>query len=361
MTRSAAPALPRTAVIGAGLAGLACAESLCTAGVAVSVFDKGRGPGGRLSTRRVEGMQFDHGAQYLTARDPDFRDRMARWLDQGVAAAWTGRMVRLTADAVVEESAGERFVGVPGMNALVKAMADGVTAAGGRVAFGTRVTALHRSGTGWALTGEDGGDLGRFDRVVVAVPAPQAADLLRPVLPDLAARVATARLAPCWTVMAAFDRPLDVAWEAAFVSGPGGDGGGSEERPLAWVARNGAKPGRDGTESWVMHAGPDWSARHLEDMADSVKARLLLAFTELVGPTPALLYAAAHRWRYAMPVEPLAVPALWEPAAGIALCGDWCLGARGEAAWLSGRAAARHLLGDPDPAGPGPVPATQTP
>ena len=43
-----------TAIIGAGIAGLACAQKLKQAGRSVKLFDKGRGPGGRMSTRRMQ-------------------------------------------------------------------------------------------------------------------------------------------------------------------------------------------------------------------------------------------------------------------------------------------------------------------
>ena len=41
-------------VIGAGMAGLACARELAAKGFEVTVFDKGRGLGGRTATRRAE-------------------------------------------------------------------------------------------------------------------------------------------------------------------------------------------------------------------------------------------------------------------------------------------------------------------
>jgi len=90
------------AIIGAGLAGLACADKLAAAGRAVTLFDKGRGPGGRMSTRRRETADgvacWDHGAQFFTARTPDFQTVVANWGACGVVAAWRGRFVTIDAD-----------------------------------------------------------------------------------------------------------------------------------------------------------------------------------------------------------------------------------------------------------------------
>ena len=89
--------------------------------------------------------------------------------------------------------------------------------------------------------------------------------------------------------MAAFDARLPIAPDVLR-----GDG------PVAWAARNGAKPGRTGPEAWVVQAGADWSRTHLEMTAEAVVAPLLDAFAAHAGlELPAPLSATAHRWRYA--------------------------------------------------------------
>lgn len=98
----------RTAIVGVGMAGLACAERLAGRGHVLTLLDKGRGPGGRMSTRRVATeageANFDHGAQYFTVRDPGFRTRVDAWVATGCVAPWVA-------------AGAEAFVGVPGMNA----------------------------------------------------------------------------------------------------------------------------------------------------------------------------------------------------------------------------------------------------
>jgi len=87
----------KVAIVGAGIAGLSCALRLQQDGCNVTVLDKGRGAGGRMSTRRIampggEGaggeVAFDHGAQYLTMRDPAFVEAMHGWEAAGVVARW---------------------------------------------------------------------------------------------------------------------------------------------------------------------------------------------------------------------------------------------------------------------------------
>lgn len=326
---------PQIAVIGAGLAGTACARALRAVGVATRLFDKGRGAGGRLAARRVETplgeARFDHGAQYLTARTRAFEAALA----EAGAAPWAGRFVRLTADGARTPLRDEaRYVGAPGMNGVVKALQSGLD-----VAYGRRAVGLKGGPRQWRIAFEDGGIEGPFTALVVAIPAPQAAALLNNSQLGGHTLTATARaavLAPCWAVMAVFEHAID----------PGFDGAKIEAGALAWVARNASKPGRGDLETWVLHAGSDWSQDHLEETPDTIAADLLDAFQDF-SAAPAPVWAQAHRWRYAMAAQRIgrierasedAQPLAMDAALGLGLCGDWLIGPRAEHAWTSGTA-----------------------
>ncbi|WP_253899897.1 NAD(P)/FAD-dependent oxidoreductase [Corallococcus carmarthensis] len=327
MPRRSGP-LPRVAVIGAGMSGLALARVLTGAGFGVRVLDKGRGPGGRLSTRKsADGGTFDHGAQYFTARDPLFRALVEAWMAEGIAAEWHGRIGTLTRGVVGPAKAPVRYVGVPGMNAVAKALADGLD-----VRTGVRVERVEREGRAWRLTSETGEDLGLAEVVVAAVPAPQAVPLLAGA-PELAAQAGSARLSPCWAVMARFDAPVAVALDGAFV----------EDSPLSWVARDTSKPGRAPGERWVLHGSPEYSAAHLEETAEAMAPKLVAAFSQALGRDVHAVEAVAHRWRFAMPSPPIEASSLYDAALGLGACGDWCAGPRVEGAFLSGVALARRI------------------
>jgi predicted NAD/FAD-dependent oxidoreductase len=321
----------KIAVVGAGVAGLSAARRLASAGAPVVVFEKARGAGGRAATRRADGLAFDHGAQYFTSRDPGFGRLVREWAEAGLVAEWTGRIGVLEAGAVRPVPPGtKRWVGVPGMSALARALAPGLD-----LRFGTRVEEVRRDAGRWQLLSDGGADLGRFDGVVVAVPAPQAVPLLAHE-PSLAEAAALARMRPCWAALVAFDSVLDLPVDGAFLPGPA----------LAWAARNGAKPGRPPGETWVLHAAPAWSESRLEEAPEAVLKSLLAAFGAEAGrPMPAVRHAVAHRWRFALPEPALDAPFLFDRARGLGAAGDWCGGPRIEGAFLSGLRLAEAMLG----------------
>ena len=112
--------MPKVAVIGAGISGLMCARTLVDHGFPVTLFEKSRGVGGRMATRRThDGLRFDHGAQYFTVRDGRFRRYVESWIEDGIVEPWRGRIVVLDSGTIKEEKMGaDRFVAVPGMNAM---------------------------------------------------------------------------------------------------------------------------------------------------------------------------------------------------------------------------------------------------
>lgn len=308
----------RIAIIGAGMAGLSCADSLRTIGHDVMLLDKARGPGGRMSTRRVDTplgvVSFDHGAQYFTARSPGFRKQVETWAARGIVRRWQ----LLAPDA---------WIGAPGMNAMVKAMAEGHD-----VRWNVQVNRIERHAGGWLL--EAGDTLFEdIDAAILAMPAEQALPFLSLHDFSMAREALLARSLPCWTAMFALDEPLT-----------GGPDIIRDQDNIAWAARNNAKPGRGGREGWVVQARPEWSAEHIDRPADEI-ATLLWAklCSALKADLPRPVAASAHRWRYAMSGG-LGLGSLWNARIALGVCGDWLLGPRVECAWVSGQDLARRIV-----------------
>ncbi len=330
----------RVAVIGAGIAGLSAAEELARAGFAPVVFDKGRGPGGRTSMRRAPPFEFDHGAQYFTARDEGFVERVRHWQSEGVVAPWTGRIVALASGRVSElREPTLRWVGVPAMNALATRLARELD-----VRCNTQVSSASFEGGAWRLRNAAGELLGHFELLVATLPLPQAAALFRGQS-ELAQRAAQVEASPCWAVLVGLHERLAVEFDGAFCHDSG----------LSWIARNNSKPGRAAGESWVLHATPEWTRAHLELPREQVAARLIDEFARASGvELQPLAHSDAHRWRYALPapLEPSGpssvaspAPLAWlDDARALAFAGDGCVGGRVEGAFLSGQAAARALV-----------------
>tara|TARA_R110002049_G_scaffold2750_10_gene22405 strand:+ start:14939 stop:17308 length:2370 start_codon:yes stop_codon:yes gene_type:complete len=337
--RPIAADLPRVAIIGAGVGGLMAARTLIDHGLEVQVFEKSRGVGGRLATRRIDQDQgFDHGAQYLTAKDCRFGKYVKSWIQDGIVAPWMGRIVELSTGGriVSDKTDTPRYVGTPSMNQIAKHLATGVPT--------RRETAIAsiRGGASaaWDLIDQDDQVVGSYDVVICNAPPAQTLALIDGHC-SFAAQVAEIEMRPCWSAMLTTNAINGIDFDAAFIN----------DSPLSWIARDNSKPGRsDGSRQdtrwrWMLHAEAEWSKEHIEDDDKAIRTEMVAALEHAIGqPVNPIGDVITHRWRHAIPANPIDQECLWDATAGIGVCGDWCGGPRIEGAFLSGVSVAGTIL-----------------
>lgn len=313
------------AIIGAGLSGLTAAHALKDT-ASVKLFDKSRGVGGRMSTRYAGDYEFDHGAQYFTARDSRFQSAVEAAIEQGVVTPWEGRAFYQKGFNMEPDTGSDRFVSTPRMNSWSKVLAEGLD-----ISLGKRVSALTRGNEKWTLGFEDGSERGGFDAVICAIPSVQAIDLVPANFCGMADLKST-KMDACFALMVGWEGHHDFGWDSLRV----------QDSAVAWMAVNSSKHGRNKAVTTLMvHATPDWSNEHAEADKGWVKGVLSAAIDDLTNmDISRSTHRILHRWLYASVSKSPEQGALYDPALGLAVCGDWCAGGRVEGAYLSGLAAA---------------------
>jgi len=309
------------AVVGAGVAGVACARALQDAGLTVQVLERGRVPGGRAASRTLHGRRIDVGASYLTARDPAFSSVVDDWVARRLAHPWTERFSVAAADGWTTTSSPLLRYGTPnGLRSLVEDLAAPLD----------------------VRTGVDVGHVGpgpcadglRWDAVVLALPDAQALDLLDDALVEEAAVADRPPWQPVLSLAAGFAQR---SWEldGVFVQ-PGHPVGGT----LSFVADDGRRRG-DGGPVLVAHSTAGAAAPHLDDPPSALPVLVDALRTLLDLPQPQ--WTHLQRWSLARPAEPREAP-FHLGASGVGLCGDGWGSPRFETAWTSGTALAAALV-----------------
>ena len=290
----------------------------------MTIFEKSRSVGGRIATRYTGGCEFDHGAQFFTARSAAFQAFLQPLIEQQVVANWPARYAELERSKVVAtrqwDDENPHYVGMPRMNAIGKWLATELD-----VRLLTTVTRLERRNNRWLLVDAGGSALGEFDWVVVTAPAPQTTALLHASV-RIRQHSEVARMHGCFSLMMAFEQPLVLPWQAARV----------RQADISWVSVNSSKPGREKKFCLVVHSTNAWADAHIDDDDESIITHLLAECVDVMGvDVNKAASCSMHRWRYANINAADGPGCCIDTGMQLAACGDWFIQGRVEAAHTS--------------------------
>ena len=331
-------------VVGAGIAGLACAQALSQAGRRPLVLEKARGVGGRCATRRVRGQAVDHGVVFFHGSDPEFHAVVRGAISASSIERWParveGRGQPCQPDAFAE---GEwRLASADGVSALPKSLAEGLD-----VRLGARVDRLEPTPGGFEVF-VDGVATVRARDAVLALPLEQTCELLGSLAAtSREAASARALLAmtgslPCLTVLAGYPAEAPMPeWDVLYPE---------SSDSIQLVAHDSSKRRQPAFGALVFQARPCWSRQHLDEPVDRWREAMLGEAGRLIGAWAAApIWSDVQRWRYARADRgnEFSVPLLlrWPAGVRLGLAGEaFAPGGGIQAAWSSARRLARRLL-----------------
>ncbi|MFK7866823.1 MAG: NAD(P)/FAD-dependent oxidoreductase [Alphaproteobacteria bacterium] len=327
--------MTKIAIIGAGISGLSLAHKLAPH-ASITLFDKARGAGGRMATRRAPPYAFDHGAQFFKARTDAFKKFIAPMIDAKIVTPWHGRFAEIDQRIIAAkrhwDHSNPHYVGVPAMNAVAKWLSAQLQTDKVQLHLETRIAAIHQQqnlaahkAASWSLYDDHNQHQGDFDWVISAVPPAQALDFLPASLPFLD-QIKGVQMKGCYSLMLGFETPPPLEFDAALVIG----------EAISWISQNHSKPSRESAASLLIHATNDWADAHLEDDPDQVKRFLMEQASAIIGVDLGTAnHQAIHKWRYANISKQTGDGYFMDEAQHIGVCGDWCIQGRIESAFTS--------------------------
>lgn len=294
--------MKHVAIIGAGFSGAYLAYQL-KHHYRVTVFEKSRGVGGRMSTRYHEQFEFDHGVPSFKAIDPEFLHFLKKFENERIIQEWNGE-----------------YIAVPRMNQWVKVLLDKV-----ELRSSTLVQKVDLIKGLWNLEDEYQKNLGAYDILLSTAPPLQTATLL----PDFAGELKKRILKPCYVLM------LGINGRYGFPTHPQLDG-------VEKIIFNSSKPQRPHGTSIVIYMNAKWSEQYLEMDLKTLEALIVHKVLKILKiKKQDLGYQSLHRWRYATGDQNAKIIAsYWDEKKQCGACGDWCF--RGDVE--SGFLAAQMLL-----------------
>ena len=320
----------RVAVVGAGISGLTFSRELGD-GFNITIFEKANRPGGRVTSKVINGADLDYGAQFFTAKTPEFQAMVSEMESKAVIESWQGHFIEFDHKAICSErdwdATHPHYVGTPNMSAISEWMACSLD-----IDYQSTVTYMERKANIWHLYGGDS-ELGQFDWVVLTMPPKQACDLLPtehafyPILSNIKMRA-------CFALRVVLNEDIELGFNAALV----------RNHDISWISKNSSKPKRIGAPSIVVHATNAWADAHLNDDLKQVEEHMLECLYDITGlPVTAIGSSDVKKWEFANAPKRSGSGFLLDRTGGIAVCGDSLVHGRIEAAFTSGKQLAKTI------------------
>jgi predicted NAD/FAD-dependent oxidoreductase len=340
--------MPSIAIIGAGCSGLAAAHELRDAGYTVTVFEQHQEVGGRAATREQQGFIYDYGAQYIKRGSPVSASLITKRFQLADLIDITKPVWIFNKDGHIQEgdpvqNAEPKWNYRSGLKALANYMAQGLD-----IRLEARIDYLQKSVVGWVLFDYLRQSVGEFDRVLISIPAGEAAELVKNSQvrdgrqEEICALLQSAQYNPLISVMLGY-RPIP------------------EERPyyalvntdkahviswLAWEHEKASERVPKGAGLLIAQMAPRFSHDHWyladDEIINGVSSHVSMLLEESLGKP---IFSDIYRWRYALPFEKAnaeQLNALTMPI-GLTFCGDAFVGGRVHLALEHGVEVARQI------------------
>jgi len=261
----------KTIIIGAGMTGLSAAKVLVEKGHEVTILDKGRGVGGRMSTRTIENAKADHGAQYFSVKSTEFQSLISDLQTENITKEWH-----------LVQRQNVRYIGAKGMNTIPKKMASNLT-----VHLNEKVVLIAKN----ELKTESGNTYD-FDNLIITIPIPQVIDLFDASEISFSEKdisvINSIEYDPCIAVMAVLKQATQIPSGGIILA----------NQPVSWIADNFQK-GITEIPTATIHASAEFSKKHLEDNLQEVTQEMLLSVNQWINPDN-IVSTQVHRWRYSL-------------------------------------------------------------
>lgn len=325
--------MKNVAIIGAGISGLALANKIEHI-ANVTIFEKSRGFGGRVATRRVDDISFDHGAQFFKVRDPNFKEYIKPMIEEGIIGIWRARFVEIEKDKVISSRLwGDdpaNYIGIPSMSSIGKFMSQNLN-----IKLSEQIAKIEKHDI-WELFNEEGVSQGKYDWVISTIPPVQCMQLF-PNIREIYSDIEKHEMSACFSLMLAFDEDLNLDFDAALVKGT----------DISWISCNSSKQSRGKKYTILAHSTNKWASEYINHDRDWVKDYLCKELSKIIKKDISeATYTGLQGWRYANAKKQNGQKFFIDKERNIALCGDWFIQGRIESAYISGSQLGNELTNE---------------
>ena len=308
-------------VIGSGISGSTIANLLIKK-YQVDLYDKGRGPGGRASFKRIKGqVGFDHGTQYISPKSKEFKKFTNSLIQKKILKKWSGNHIFLNSKKK-EDKNHIKIVGRKGNNDICKYLLKNV-----RCFFKSEVKKIYYKNKLWSILFSDG-KIKTYSGIILTCPFPQVKKLSKKFINNSFMKKKI-KMDANITVMIATKKNRKSPSSYLF-----------EDPVLGWAGNeNTKKRFKSRYDLWTLQSTFKWGNKNIKNNKKNKKKNskvLIDKFFKLTKTKKTkIFYSLNHGWKYSSNSKPLKTKSYWDSSKKIGICADWFVGPRLESGWIS--------------------------
>ena len=308
-------------VIGSGISGATIAN-LLNKKFQVNLFDKGRGPGGRASFKRIKGqIGFDHGTQYFSPKTIEFKKFVNRLIKIKILKKWSGNHIFLNSKKK-ENKKHIKIIGKKGNNDICKFLLKKV-----KCFYQSEVKKIYYKNKLWFLLFTDG-KIRTYKGVILTCPFPQLKKLSEKFINNTFIK-RKLKMDANITVMIAIKKSKKSPSSFLF-----------DDPVLGWAGNeNTKKRFKSKHDLWTLQSTFKWANKNIDKNKKNLKKNSKILIDKFFKLTKIkktkVIYSINHGWKYSSNSKPLKIRSYWDPQKKIGVCADWFIGPRLESGWSS--------------------------
>ena len=308
-------------VIGSGISGATIAN-LLNKKFQVNLYDKGRGPGGRASFKRVKGqIGFDHGTQYFSPKTIEFKKFVNRLIKIKILKKWSGNHIFLNSKKK-ENKKHIKIIGKKGNNDICKFLLKKV-----KCFYQSEVKKIYYKNKLWFLLFTDG-KIRTYKGVILTCPFPQLKKLSEKFINNTLIK-RKLKMDANITVMIAIKKNKKSPSSFLF-----------DDPVLGWAGNeNTKKRFKSKYDLWTLQSTFKWANKNIDKNKKNLKKNSKILIDKFFKLTKIkktkVIYSINHGWKYSSNSKPLKIRSYWDPQKKIGVCADWFIGPRLESGWIS--------------------------
>ena len=308
-------------VIGSGISGATIAN-LLNKKFQVNLYDKGRGPGGRASFKRVKGqIGFDHGTQYFSPKTIEFKKFTNKLIKIKILKKWSGNHIFLNSKKK-ENKKHIKIIGKKGNNDICKFLLKKV-----KCFYQSEVKKIYYKNKLWFLLFTDG-KIRTYKGVILTCPFPQLKKLSEKFINNTFIK-RKLKMDANITVMIAIKKNKKSPSSFLF-----------DDPVLGWAGNeNTKKRFKSKYDLWTLQSTFKWANKNIDKNKNNLKKNSKILIDKFFKLTKIkktkVIYSINHGWKYSSNSKPLKIRSYWDPQKKIGVCADWFIGPRLESGWIS--------------------------